>query len=498
MILHRRRGSATADAAELRPGDTIAGYRIEGVLGSGGMGAVYEATQLSLKRHVALKVIAPGVPINDTLRGRFRREGELQAVIDHPHILPVYEAGDDDGRLFIAMRLVPGPTLKKLAVARSLDPASAMHLLGDIAGALDAAHAAGLVHRDVKPQNILIAPGDHAYLADFGLSRGRSDNTLTRPGQLLGSLSYMPPEQIRGEGVTAAADIYSFTCVLYECLVGLVPFPRDSDHAVMHAHEWEEPPRPSDIRPELPAELGDVIARGMAKDPSARPPTACAVVAAAREALGLETLALEHATVALPLAESPSEDTLQRRPAPVPVQSGRRRSRLLLATLAAGALAAGGGAGYAVARDSSNGTSERDSAGAAAQASTQSTRASSYKNELNSAFADLDSAQARLRNEMSIARTPRAQATVLARYASNYAGARTAVAAAHPPAKAGSVNAGIERALDRLAAAFQALATAARHGDSRAYERGRTTVRRAQSELTTALQGLEQAGYRLQ
>jgi serine/threonine-protein kinase len=490
VIIHRRRGPAAADAAELQPGETLAGYRIEGLLGSGGMGAVYEATQLSLKRHVALKVIAPGVPMNDTLRGRFRREGELQAVIDHPHVLPVYEAGDDKGRLFIAMRLVPGPTLKKLAVARSLDPAAALHLLGDVASAIDAAHVAGLVHRDVKPQNILIAPGNHAYLADFGLSRGRSDNTLTRPGQLLGSLSYMAPEQARGEPAGAPADIYSFTCVLYECLVGLVPFPRETDHAVMHAHEWEDPPRPSEIRPELPPALDDVIARGMAKDPAARPATACAVVTAARAAFGIaEPAAADHTTVALPVTHEESEDTLRRPVAALPpTTSARGRSRVLAAA-AAGALLLGGAGGY---------FATRDTAKPAARHVDTSRPDTSYGKRLNSAFTGLDGAQAELRTALGNARTPRAQAAVLAQIAAEYRHARAAVAAADPPASARSANARVEDALGTVATSYRNLATAARAGNASAYAQRRTQLNRAQSELTTALQGLTRAGFRLQ
>jgi len=286
MIIHRRREPTPEAAAGLRRGDTIAGYRIERLLGTGGMGAVYEATQLSLKRSVALKLIAVGVPISPTLRERFRREGHLQTVIEHPHILPVYEAGESHGRLFIAMRLVHGPTLKTIAVTRRLDQHRSMRILSDVAHALDAAHSAGLVHRDVKPQNILLDPGDFAYLADFGLSKGPGEATLTHSGQLLGSIAYMSPEQARGEPATDASDIYSFACVVYECLVGLVPFPRESDHAVLHAQIWDPAPQPSQIRAELPAALDEVIAHGMAKGPEARPPSACAIVREAQAALG--------------------------------------------------------------------------------------------------------------------------------------------------------------------------------------------------------------------
>src|SRR3954453_2791338 len=319
MIINRRRESVDVATDELAPGTTIAGYRVERLLGSGGLGTVYEATQLSLKRRVALKVIAPAVAADETLRRRFRREGELQAVIDHPHVLPIYEAGEAGGRLFIAMRLVRGETLKSLATSRSLPFGAMLRILGDIAGALDSAHAAGLVHRDVKPQNILVEAGGHADLADFGLSRSRSDETLTRSGQLLGSVGYICPEIVRGERVTAAADIYSFACVIYECLVGLVPYPRESDHAVLHAHVWDPIPRPTDIRPELPPAVDDVAAAGMAKHPEERPSTAREIVRALAAALGYPAEAEDEELATLPVLEhEPETDTLVRPPAAPP------------------------------------------------------------------------------------------------------------------------------------------------------------------------------------
>jgi hypothetical protein len=286
-VISLRRRAAT-EPGVLAPGARIDGYRIEGLLGKGGMGAVHEATQLSLGRRVAFKVIDPALATDPTLRERFRREGPLQAGIDHPHILPVYEAGESGDHLFIAMQLVRGHTLKQLIASGALAPDRAFHILADVAAALDAAHAAGLVHRDVKPQNVLVAAGDHAYLADFGLSKAMGDETLTRSGQFLGSVQYVSPEQVRGEPVSAASDIYSFTAMLFECLTGLLPFPRDGEVGVLWAHLSDPPPQPSEIRPELPRELDRVIERGMAKRPEDRYASAGEVVRDTESAVGSE------------------------------------------------------------------------------------------------------------------------------------------------------------------------------------------------------------------
>jgi serine/threonine-protein kinase len=178
-------------------GDEMAGYRIERLIGRGGMGVVYEATQLSLDRRVALKVLTPDLTTDELFRARFRREGRIQARLDHPHIISVHEAGEASAGLFLAMRFVGGPTLKALIVARELGATRAMRILTPVAGALDAAHAFGLVHRDVKPQNILVAPGDHPYLADFGLTKSTSETAITADGNFIGTLDYIAPEQVR-------------------------------------------------------------------------------------------------------------------------------------------------------------------------------------------------------------------------------------------------------------------------------------------------------------
>jgi hypothetical protein len=270
--------------APLSVGTEIAGYRIEGVLGRGGMGIVYEATQLSLGRTVALKLLAPLLSHDPIYQARFRREGVLQAAIDHPHIVTVHEAGSSDAGLFIAMRLIRGPSLKDELGVGPLDPARALVLLAPLADALDSAHEAGLIHRDVKPQNVLIGPGDHAYLADFGLTKGIGQTSLTATGGWMGTPSYMAPELVEGGDATASSDIYAFAAMLYEGLTGQPPFPRPTQAAVLYAHATETPPRASERRPGLAVALDAVLARGLAKTPADRPTSASELMRAAGRA----------------------------------------------------------------------------------------------------------------------------------------------------------------------------------------------------------------------
>ena len=243
----------------LQKGTEVAGYRIEGILGQGGMGVVYEATQLSLDRTVALKLLAHNLGDDPAFRERFRREGLLQAQIDHPNIVTVYEAGDTEQGLFLAMRLVRGPNLKDMIVSRELDAGRTLRILTPVADALDVAHGQGLIHRDIKPQNILVSGRDHAYLADFGLTKAPGEKNLTKTGQFVGTLDYISPEQIRGKGATKKSDIYAFAAVLYECMTGVVPYPKDSEAAVLYAHMSDEPPSVTEERPDLPPALDAVI-----------------------------------------------------------------------------------------------------------------------------------------------------------------------------------------------------------------------------------------------
>jgi serine/threonine-protein kinase len=264
---------------------TLGDYRIEGIVGLGRTGIVYLATDSRTGRAVALKVLREDVSIDPIYRERFRREGALLAALRHPHVIPIYGMGELNGDLYIATRLVSG-TLKNLIQAGPIDLDTAVSIISAVAEAVDAAHMAGIVHRDVKPANVLLDPGPQVYLGDFGLARDPDGAALTVPGQVIGTLDYMAPEHLEAEGVSTPADIYALTCLMYETLSGEVPFIRATDAAVMYAHVVEDPPSISAKRPDVPAALDDVIAAGMAKDPDDRPPTARALLTETLRALG--------------------------------------------------------------------------------------------------------------------------------------------------------------------------------------------------------------------
>ena len=260
-----------------RVGTELAGYRIESLLGLGGMSVVYLAEDLRLRRKVALKLLAASLAEDESFRGRFLEESKLAASIDHPNIVPIYEAGTTHEQLFIAMRYVRGRDLKERLRSSRLNPGEAVAMLAQVASALDAAHARGLVHRDVKPSNVLLDRGarpdgsDHAYLADFGLTKRVSDGAgVADDGHLMGTIDYVAPEQIAGEELDGRADVYSLGCVLYESLAGRPPFSGDSDLAVVFGHLESEPPALSAARPELPPALDSVVARALAKEPDRR------------------------------------------------------------------------------------------------------------------------------------------------------------------------------------------------------------------------------------
>jgi serine/threonine protein kinase len=330
----------------LEPGSQIAGYRIEGVAGGGGMGVVYRATQAALDRSVALKVIAPDLAEDDEFRTRFKRESRLAASIEHQNVIPIYEAGEVDGVLFLSMRYVEGTDLRSLLSREgSLEPHRATRIVAQVAEALDAAHAAGLVHRDIKPGNILIAPGEHPYLTDFGLTkRASSESALTKTGALVGTIDYVAPEQVEGRLVDARSDVYALACVLYHLLTGRVPYEKPSDMARLFAHVNEAPPVPSAAEPGVPHELDEVVARGMAKDPDDRYQSAGDLGRAALAGAESRTIAgTQHSVArgeAAPSAGSP--------PSPPGTRKRRLRTWALVAVpvVAAGvavALLVGGG-----------------------------------------------------------------------------------------------------------------------------------------------------------
>jgi streptogramin lyase len=265
------------------------------------MGEVYLAEDLRLKRKVALKVLSARFAASESFRDRFLTESELAASIDHPNIVPIYEAGEADGSLFIAMRYVEGTDLRARLRDGPVPPAEAIDLLSQVGSALDLAHARGLVHRDVKPSNVLVAPGaghegvDHAYLADFGLTKRLSEpGSPAEDGQLMGTVDYVAPEQITGDTIDGRADVYSLGCLLFECLSGDPPFRGDSDIAVLFAHLEEPPPSLTQRRPEFPNEVDPVIAKALAKEPGDRYQTCQVLVTDARDALGIAQPAPER------------------------------------------------------------------------------------------------------------------------------------------------------------------------------------------------------------
>jgi serine/threonine-protein kinase len=379
-------------ARDLQPGETLAGYRIERLLGRGGMAAVYLAEHDRLKRKVALKVLSPELALDETFRQRFVAESERLASVDHPNIIPVYEAGEHDSVLYIAMRYVETTDLKHLiAQEGGLDAERAIGIVSQVAAALDAAHAKGMVHRDVKPANVLVAIGagpdgsDHAYLSDFGLTKRTEETTgLTRTGYFLGTIDYVAPEQISGKGIDGRTDQYALACVLFESLAGRSPYARDEDAAIVFAHLSEPPPSLTAIRPDLPVEIDAVVATGMAKNKDDRYPYCVALARAARAAVfgprAVTPPAGVGATVAAPgvepgpeptlvtpppevpapppappapepppatppgdqVAEPPSSPPTEPGPEPAPASSGSRRGLLVGAVLVVAALGVGG------------------------------------------------------------------------------------------------------------------------------------------------------------
>jgi Protein kinase domain len=238
------------------------------------MATVYSAQHAEHGRRVALKVLSESLSEDPEFVARFQREGRVQASLEHPHVVTVYEAAESEHGLYLAMRLIPGSTLATLMNERALDAAQTLRLLQQVADALDAAHAAGLVHRDVKPQNVLVGDSDDAYLGDFGLTRMGGTAGITASGKLLGTVAYLAPEVIRGGEATPASDRYGFAAMVFEALAGAVVYPRRTEAAILYAHTSEPPPRISRQRPELPQALDEVFTQALAKEPSERPGSA--------------------------------------------------------------------------------------------------------------------------------------------------------------------------------------------------------------------------------
>jgi class 3 adenylate cyclase/tRNA A-37 threonylcarbamoyl transferase component Bud32/DNA-binding beta-propeller fold protein YncE len=271
-------------------GSTLAGFRVERLLGRGAMGAVYLAEDVHLRRKAAIKVIAHELADDDRFRRRFLLESQLAASLEHPHIVPIYAAGEEGDVIFLAMKYVEGYDLRALVDASEhVDDERALSLLAQVGDALDTAHGLGLVHRDVKPANILIGAGDveHAYLCDFGLARHASTVASLTGNAFVGTIAYIAPEQIESGAVDARADVYSLGCVLYECLTGATPFERDGDLRVVFAHLKEPPPLVTTLRPDLPEAIDGVLQKVLAKEPDERFSTCSELIAAAGEALAV-------------------------------------------------------------------------------------------------------------------------------------------------------------------------------------------------------------------
>ena len=272
-----------------RPGTRFGPYELHSLIGVGGMGEVYRAYDTVRERTVAVKLLRAEMAADASYQERFRRESRVAARLQEPHVIPVHDFGDIGGTLYIDMRLVEGASLKdELRANGPLEPARAVSIITQVAAALDAAHADGLIHRDIKPENVLLTPDDFAYLVDFGIAHGDGDASVTSTGLIIGSCAYMAAERFAGGQVGPAADIYSLTCLLYECLTGRAPFENSGDlRQLMSAHMFTPPPRPSIMRRGITRAFDDVIARGMAKKPGDRYSSAGELAKAATAAAGV-------------------------------------------------------------------------------------------------------------------------------------------------------------------------------------------------------------------
>ncbi len=353
--------------SDLSAGDDFAGYRIERRLGRGGMGILYLAIEPGLERRVALKLIAPEAAAEEVFARRFAEESRIAASIEHPNVVPIYAAGAERGVPYIAMRYVAGSDLgRRIAREGRIEPAQAVALIAQVANGLDAIHAAGLVHRDVKPANVLLSGeegSEHAYITDFGVARNVATNSgLTQTGRFVGTLDYVAPEQISGSPVDARVDVYALGCLLFKLLTGEVPFPREGEAARLYAHLNDPPPAPSLYVPAAGMALDDVVARALSKQPGDRYPSAGDLGRAALAALGGAPVTIPEQTVATgaaatveprtapaepsdPIPPAPTAATGRLRPEPAEpltepdVEGPKRNPRLIGGALAAIAVA---------------------------------------------------------------------------------------------------------------------------------------------------------------
>jgi serine/threonine protein kinase, bacterial len=317
--------------------ETFGRYRLMGLIGQGGMGKVFRAFDPVLQREVAIKVLPRESADEPNFRERFRREALTTAGLADPHVIPIFDSGERDGQLYLVMAVIDGVDLATLLNRDGpMNPQRAVQVIEHVAAALDTAHAAGLVHRDVKPSNVLISGRNHVYLIDFGIAHDSAATQITRTGGFLGTVAYMAPERFSAGKIDARGDVYSLACVLYECLTGQPPYTGETLEQQITAHLTQAPPRPSVQRPGVPAGLDGVVARGMAKDPDQRYQTAAELAAAAHRALTEPTAAARTTQVAPTVPESLNQQpTLHREP---PASLGvrpRNRRAVMLAAVAA-------------------------------------------------------------------------------------------------------------------------------------------------------------------
>src|SRR5690348_9246 len=322
------------------------------------MGEVWRAYDSEIDRIVALKMLLPQISQDPDYERRFRREARAAARLDDPHVVPIYDVGEIDGRLYVTMRLIDGVDLQTLLNRGPLEARRAVHIVEQIASALHSAHQAGLVHRDVKPSNILLTRNDFAYLIDFGIARGATDTALTSANTTIGTWAYMAPERFSTSHIQPSSDIYALTCVLYQCLTGHPPYPGDTLEQIAVGHMVTPPPHPSEERPTIPTALDHVITTGLAKQPTDRYPTTIDMATAAHHAITTPTaLGASQPTLRAPLSggpatvvsagtgqtqDWPTDAGLGPPPPAAPSENGRRRGVLIGALAAVAVLVAGG------------------------------------------------------------------------------------------------------------------------------------------------------------
>jgi Protein kinase domain len=468
------------------PGAILAGYRIDGVVGRGSTATVFAATDLARAQRAALKVLAPHLRDRDAVRARFREAARLQQSLDHPNILPVHDVVESGGELFLVTPLVES-TLDELIAGRPPANGQVLPMLEQAADAIDYAHHAGVVHGDVKPRNVLVGD-DVAYLADFGLATAVASAAAASAG----TLDYTAPERLRGAPASPSADIYALACVLFECVTGNVPYAHETAAAVVGGHLFDAPPRPSRLVNVLPAELDEILARGLAKDPADRPTSARELVDAATAVVG----PVSSVVLAAPPGRGrPSEprETAETLDDPVPAlpaaptfeAPAARVSRRTWVACAAAVLAAAVLGGWLGAR------------GGAEEAEAQPVVSMPVRHLTHSYNAAMRVLQVARRSGLETfekATTRRAQARAAIGVAVAYRTTSASIGRTQPPQSARPATEHLQNAIDRAGVGYTRLARAARRGDAGAYADARRLILDAESEIRRARADLGHLG----